>query len=285
MKIISNIANIQKTIKACRRKGKTIGFVPTMGALHQGHLSLIRRSKKENDISVLSIFVNPAQFGPKEDFQAYPRPTAHDTKLAKQEGVDIIFLPTPATMYPTGYLTFVNVENITDGVLCGKTRPGHFRGVATVVAKLLNIVTPDVMYLGQKDAQQCVVLKRLVSDLHFATRVTICPTVREPDGLAKSSRNQYLAPRQRQEASCLYQSLRLARKQIRNGNRDAAAIIMQMRRHIKNNSSGRIDYVACVDPETLQPLKTIKGKTLLALAVRFGRARLIDNVIVPSYNA
>jgi pantoate--beta-alanine ligase len=285
MKIITTIPQLRKTIATMRRKGRSIGFVPTMGALHNGHLSLIRRSKKQSDITVLSIFVNPAQFGPKEDYKKYPRTWPADIQKARRDGVEIVFAPTAHAMYPRGFATWVSMDkSITDTVLCGRSRPGHFHGVATVVAKLLNLVQPDIMYLGQKDAQQCVVLHRMVNDLNIPTRVVVCPTVREKDGLAMSSRNQYLSSAERQEAIALYQALCLGRDLIRNRERHASRICSAMRQHVQKNSRGVIDYLNAVDPATLQSLRKIRGAVLLAGAVRFGNTRLIDNIIVPTYN-
>ena len=249
-----------------------------MGALHEGHLSLIRKAKKENDICLLSIFVNPLQFGPREDFHHYPRPVRSDNLLAKKEKVDIIFHPSGKSMYPSGFLTTVEVAQLSDA-LCGRSRPGHFRGVTTVVAKLLNIVGPNIMYLGQKDAQQAIILKRMVADLNFPTTIKICPTVREKGGLALSSRNKYLTARHRQQAAILYRSLKEAKGKIKSGERRATAIIRHIRSRIEKMSAGRIDYVACVDARTLVPLQTIRGHVMLALAVKFGEARLIDNII------
>src|SRR3990167_4209879 len=207
MRVVRSVRSIQQLIRKAKSAGKTIGFVPTMGALHDGHRSLLRRCHRENDLVVLSIFVNPKQFGPEEDFGKYPRREQADKKLAKKEKVDIMFVPTAEEMYPEGYLTYIEVERMTH-VLCGKSRPGHFRGVTTVVGKLLNIVIPDVLYLGQKDAQQAAVVTRMVRDLNFPVLVKTCPTVREADGLAMSSRNQYLSTGQRKEAVVLYRSLK-----------------------------------------------------------------------------
>jgi len=278
MQIINNISAVRSKITALKKKNKSIGFVPTMGALHEGHLSLLRKAKKECDIVVLSIYVNPAQFGPREDFKAYPRDKKKDCLLAKKEKVDIIFYPSDKMMYPRRYLTYINVNEITS-ILCGKSRPTHFRGVTTIVGKLLNIAGPDVIYLGQKDAQQCIVIQKMIDDLNFPVKVRICPTVREKDGLALSSRNKYLSAKQRKEAVVLYQSLLLAKQHIRRGTKNIATIKNMMRKKIKK-TSGKIDYIECVDAKTLEPIKTIKGKILIACAVKFGPARLIDNIIV-----
>lgn len=277
MKVIRRTKHLRQELGRARRRPRTIGFVPTMGALHDGHLALVRRSRRENDLTVVSVFVNPTQFGPREDFRSYPRTFKKDVLLAKKEKVDIIFHPSIKEIYPRGYLTDIEVREISDR-LCGRSRPGHFRGVATVVGKLLNIVDPDILYLGQKDAQQCVVLRHMVRDLDFPVKVTTVPTVREPGGLAMSSRNQYLSAVQRREAVVLYQALRTARKRIVAGERTAAPVLREMRRYIRKNSSGIIDYLVCVDGQTLRPLRVLRGEVLLALAVYFGKARLIDNI-------
>ena len=284
MKILKNISSLRKILSAERRKGKRIGFVPTMGALHAGHLALLRQCRKENDLVVLSIFVNPTQFGPKEDYKNYPRTLVEDAKKAKCAGADILFNPSARAMYPEKCTTWIDVDKQLTSTLCGASRPGHFRGVATVVAKLLNIVQPDRLYLGQKDAQQCVVIQRMVKDLDFPVDVRIHPTVREKDGLAMSSRNQYLTPQQRKEAVVIREALILGRAAIKTGTKNPKSIIARMRQHIHGNSSGVIDYLACVDSRTLQPAKVIQAKILLAVAVRFGKARLIDNCLIPTYN-
>lgn len=279
MHIINSIKTIQKVMARAKGSHKTIGFVPTLGALHPGHASLLRAARRENDIVVLSIFVNPKQFGAREDFTAYPRDKNKDVLLAKKEKVDIIFYPSVNKIYPRSFLTSIKVAGL-EAALCGKFRPGHFAGVALVVAKLLNIVAPDILYLGQKDAQQCAVIQRLVRDLNIPVKIKICPTIREPDGLAMSSRNRYLTKDQRKEAALLYQTLSAARRQIQKGERRASAVIRQMRKTIRPNSSGRIQYIACVHADTLEPVKKLKGKILIALAVWFGKARLIDNILV-----
>lgn len=279
MRVIRSVKSIQQFIKRAKLAGKTVGFVPTLGALHDGHRSLLRRCRRENDIAALSIFVNPGQFGPGEDFKKYPRRERADKKLAKKEKVDIIFIPTEKEMYPEGYLTYIEVERMTQG-LCGISRPGHFKGVTTVVGKLLNIIMPDVLYLGQKDAQQVAVVTRMARDLNFPVLVKTCPTVREADGLAMSSRNQSLSAGQRKEAAVLYRSLKEARQGVAAGNRLATVIVGKIRSRIARESSGRIDYIECVDADTFTPLKRIQGKAIVALAVWFGKTRLIDNIIV-----
>ncbi len=279
MRVIRSVRSIQQFIKKAKSAGKTVGFVPTMGALHDGHRSLLRRCRRDNGIVVLSVFVNPKQFGPKEDFAKYPRRERADKELAKEEKVDIMFVPSAKEMYPEGYCTYIEVEKMTR-VLCGKFRPGHFKGVTTVVGKLLNIVTPDVLYLGRKDAQQTAVVTRMVQDLNFDVTVRVCPTVREADGLAMSSRNQYLTGREHKQAAVLYRSLKEARQSVIAGNHSVTAIIGKIRSRIRRETSGRIDYVECVDAGTVMPLKRIQGKAMIALAVWFGKTRLIDNIIV-----
>jgi len=279
MKVLTSIPSIQKEILSLKRKGKTIGFVPTMGALHEGHLSLIRRARKGNDVVVLSIFVNPKQFGKDEDFRKYPRSKKSDEMLARREKVDMIFSPTDEIMYPSGYLTCVEVGQLGEG-LCGRLRPGHFRGVATVVAKLLGIVRPDVMYLGQKDAQQAAVIRQMVRDLNFPVRIEVCPTVRDKDGLAMSSRNAYLSPEERTKAPGIYRSLKAAKAMIQSGEIHPATIVKNIKALIRRNVSPKIDYVECVDPQTLKPLKIITSDCLIATAVRLGQTRLIDNIAV-----
>ena len=262
-----------------RRQNKSIGFVPTMGAFHKGHLSLMRRCRKDHDIALVSIFVNPTQFAPGEDLSSYPRNKKNDVLLAKEENIDIIFYPSVKKLYSGRYLTHINVGEISEE-LCGKTRPNHFQGVATIVGKLINIVQPHVLYLGQKDAQQSVVIQQMVQDLNFPVKIKVLPTTREKNGLAMSSRNKYLSVEERKQASVLYNSLLLAKIKINAGQRNANAIIKSMRRNITENASCSIEYIACVDTQTLKPLKKLRGKILIALAVRFGHARLIDNILI-----
>jgi len=279
MKIIKDIKTIRPILLAAKKKQKTIGFVPTMGYLHEGHAALLRQSKKENDVSVLSIFVNPKQFTPREDFEKYPRDWKKDELLAKKEKVDIIFYPSVEEMYPQGYRTYVEVEELSC-VLCGRSREGHFKGVATVVLKLLNIVSPDVLYLGQKDAQQAVILSKMIEDLNFSLKVKVHPTVRERDGLAMSSRNSYLNQQQRKEAPILFQALNSAKTNILEGERHSQKIIQFISNMISQNTNGRVDTIECVNAQTLKPLKMLSGIVLIALAVWFGQARLIDNLTV-----
>ena len=279
MQIIRDLSTLRKEIKTARQANKTIGLVPTMGFLHEGHLSLIRQASQENDLVILSIFVNPIQFGMGEDFEEYPRDLEGDASLAEQSGCHIIYAPTIKEMYPKGYATYVDVEHLTEG-LCGASRPGHFRGVTTVVAKLFNIVTPDHAYFGQKDAQQVLVIQRMAKDLNMDLNVVIMPTIREADGLAMSSRNTYLTPQQRNAATILSRSLREAEAKIRNGERDTNVIIQFMNQTIAKEPLANIDYIDIVDTEEIKPTVIINGRTLIALAVRFGKTRLIDNIIV-----
>lgn len=277
MRIIRSISQMHKITGALKRRGRTIGFVPTMGALHEGHLSLIRQSRKDNDLTVVSIFVNPAQFGPKEDLKRYPRPFKKDVFLCRKEKVDFIFYPQAGEMYPADFRTSVEVKGLGD-VLCGAFRPGHFHGVATVVSKLFNIVGPDIAYFGQKDAQQTAVIRRMAEDLNMPLKIKVMPTVREADGLALSSRNVYLNRQERQDSLVLSKALGLAQELIRYGQRNASVIIARMKALIRTKKSAEIDYIAVVDSQDLKPVKTVKNNCLIALAVRFGKTRLIDNL-------
>jgi pantoate--beta-alanine ligase len=279
MTIIDNISRMKTFSGMLRKEGKTIGFVPTMGYLHEGHLSLARTAKKLNDVVVMSIFVNPTQFGPNEDFDSYPRDLKRDEDLARAEEVDVIFYPSVKDMYPEGYRTYVNVERLTDG-LCGAKRPGHFRGVTTVVAKLFNIVKPDIAYFGQKDAQQVAVIKKMVQDLNMDVSIKVLPTVREKDGLAMSSRNKYLSGTERQEAAVLNQALSAAKVMVERGEKNAKLVIDAMGSMIKAKSSAKIDYIAIVDPDTLEEVEAVSKPVLIALAVHIGKTRLIDNIIL-----
>jgi len=269
---------MQRIARELKRRGR-IGFVPTMGYLHEGHLRLVRAARRHSEFVVVSIFVNPIQFGPKEDYRRYPRDFNRDRRLLQSAGADFIYCPDVRGMYPDGFATFVDVERLGEG-LCGKSRPGHFRGVTTVVAKLFNTVLHDVAVFGAKDAQQAFVIRRMVRDLNFQTRIVILPTAREKDGLAMSSRNVYLTQEQRDEASVLHRSLVLARRMIGQGERRAAAVKAAMRRMILRESSGRIDYVEMVDTDELRPVRIIEDETLVALAVYFGKTRLIDNTVI-----
>jgi len=278
MKIIPSTQSTQKLISRLKLKHKTIGFVPTMGALHEGHLSLVRKSRKENNITVVSIFVNPKQFGPKEDLALYPREEKKDKYLLQKEKVDLLFYPSADEMYPKGYKTYVEVSDFGRG-LCGPIRPGHFKGVTTIVAKLLNIVTPDRLYLGQKDAQQAIMIDKMIRDLNFPVKTIVCPTVRENDGLATSSRNVYLNEQHRSEAVILFKALTQAKHEIKSGLQNPQTVIKNMKSLIEQCSSGIIHYIECVNAENLIPLKELRGKILIALSVSFGKTKLIDNII------
>jgi pantoate--beta-alanine ligase len=268
---------MQKICGGLKREGKIIGFVPTMGYLHKGHLSLIKIAKRKSDVVVVSIFVNPTQFGPKEDFAKYPRDFKRDRFLLEKEGCDFVFAPRIKDMYPEGYLTYVNVEKIT-GKLEGAIRPGHFQGVTTVVVKLFNIVQPDIAVFGQKDAQQAVVLKKMVDDLDYGVKMIIAGTVRERDGLASSSRNVYLSKEERKQAKVLYQALRLAKRMIKKGERSPSRIVSKVIALINKQPLADVDYVAITDAHSLELLNKLKGEILISLAVRFGKTRLIDNI-------
>ena len=277
MKISGSIADV----RLLRKEDNSLswGLVPTMGYLHEGHLSLVRRAKEENDRVAVSIYVNPTQFAPNEDLDSYPRALAGDIQLLEKEGVDLVFAPHDDVIYPEGYQTYVTVEDVSQA-LEGTSRPTHFRGVTTIVAKLFNIIQPDRAYFGQKDAQQTIVLKRMVQDLCFDVQLIICPTVREADGLAQSSRNQYLMPEERQGAPVLYRSLRAALAAYEDGERDGNRLRDLMRAHIEVEPLARIDYVSAADPLTLQELDEITAGALLSMAVFFGRTRLIDNLLL-----
>jgi len=279
MLIIRTVQKMQAYSKEMRRKGKRTGFVPTMGALHEGHLSLIRRARKDNDLVVVSIFVNPCQFGPREDFKKYPRNFKHDASLCKNERVDCIFYPAVQEMYPGNYKTFISVEGLSDA-LCGKSRPGHFRGVATVVAKLFNIIQPDNAYFGQKDAQQSVIIKKMAADLNMPVSIKVIPTVRDKDGLALSSRNRYLSVREKQDAKVLSQALKLARLLVDGGQRSAQRVAERMKQLIQKKKSLKIEYISLVDADNLVPLTRISGSCIIALAAKVGKTRLIDNLII-----
>ncbi|UOD34399.1 pantoate--beta-alanine ligase [Deferribacteraceae bacterium V6Fe1] len=276
MIVINKIEDLRKTIKKAKSEGKKIGFVPTMGYLHEGHLSLIKKAKSENNIVVCSIFVNPTQFGPNEDLDKYPRDFERDKSLLEKEDCDIIFYPSVQEMYPNGFFTKVSLSILTDK-LCGKSRPGHFDGVATVVTKLLNIVAPDNAYFGLKDYQQLLVIKRVVDDLNIDTNIVGCPIVREEDGLAMSSRNVYLTEEQRMSALSLNKSFALVEELLSKGVKDSNKIKGEVANYIEGFPFTKIDYIEIVDPETLEDIKEINGNFLMALAVFVGKARLIDN--------
>ncbi len=271
------IGGIRAALDEARGRGASVGMVPTMGALHEGHLSLIREARAENDVVVVSIFVNPTQFGPTEDLATYPRDLEGDRAMAGGAGADLIFSPAVREMYAEGYSTWVDVEGLTEG-LCGRSRPGHFRGVCTVVTKLLNICQPQRAYFGEKDAQQLAVITRMASDLNLRTEIVSCPIVREADGLAMSSRNTRLSAAQREQAPVLYKALRAARDLVGRGERDAARLDAAVRAILGEASLGQVDYVEIVGADDLAPVATLAGRLLVALAVRFGDVRLIDNV-------
>jgi pantoate--beta-alanine ligase len=273
VKTITEIRALRQNLKG------SVGFVPTMGFLHEGHLALVRRAKAENSVVAVSIYVNPTQFGPREDFGAYPRDLDRDLGLLRKEGTDIVFVPLDDEMYPPGFSSWVDVEKVTEP-LEGATRPGHFRGVATVVAKLFNIVQPTRAYFGQKDAQQAVVIKRMVTDLDMSLEVVIVPTVRERDGLAMSSRNVYLSPKERQAATVLFKALMLARQLRKAGEKDAEKIRRQMTECIRKEPLARIDYVSIADTERLEELDLLERPALASLAVKIGKTRLIDNILL-----
>jgi len=279
MKRIPTVAGMKAEARGQSAAGRTIGFVPTMGALHEGHLSLVRESRRSAAVTVVSIFVNPLQFGAGEDLQKYPRPIERDAALLEKEGVDVLLVPETAEMYPPGFQTTVEVERLQEN-LCGATRPGHFKGVATVVLKLLNIVRPDIAFFGQKDAQQAVVLQRMASDLNLDVTVRIMPIVREPDGLALSSRNAYLSAEERRAAVVLSKSLAEARRAFKEGERRAAAVTARVRDIIAAEPRARIDYVETVGWPDLACLDIIDRDALVSLAVYLGRTRLIDNTIL-----
>ena len=279
MKIYGEIAKVRETVKAWKAQGLTVGFVPTMGYLHEGHKSLIDAARKENDRVVVSIFVNPMQFGPKEDLASYPRDLDKDAKLCEAAGVDVIFHPEPEEMYTPQFCSYVDMNGLTTE-LCGKTRPTHFRGVQTVVLKLFHIVTPDRAYFGQKDAQQLAIIRRMVLDLSMGIEIVGCPIIREADGLAKSSRNTYLSAEERKAALVLSRAVKLGQELVQNGEKNADAIVNAMRALIEQEPLARIDYVSAVDGLTMLPVHEINGGELIAMAVYIGKTRLIDNFSV-----
>lgn len=279
MRKVRDIKKMSELSGQAKLKKKRIGFVPTMGALHDGHVSLIRQARKGSDFVVVSIFVNPLQFGKNEDFKQYPRNLKKDASICRKEGVDVLFYPEAKQMYPPKYRTFINVEGLSD-VLCGKSRPGHFKGVATAVTKLFNIINPDFAYFGSKDAQQAIIIEKMARDLNLPVKIMVMPTVRQKGGLALSSRNVYLSPEHFKQARVLSESLQLAQQMIKSGTRDTGMIINRMKGLIRKKSSAKIDYVAIVDLHALSPIRKVSGDYLIALAVWLGRTRLIDNRIV-----
>ena len=279
MKLVHTIKEVREIVSEWRKEGLTVGLVPTMGYLHEGHQSLIRKSVEQNDRTVVSVFVNPIQFGPTEDLEAYPRDINRDMKAVEEVGGDLIFNPEPAEMYPGHFTSFIDTTETTE-LLCGAVRPIHFRGVCTVVGKLFNIVLPDKAYFGQKEAQQLATIRRFVRDLNFPVGIVACPIVREEDGLAKSSRNTYLSPVERQAALILSQSLKKGKALIEQGEKSAEKVKEVITESLKTEPLARIDYVEVVDFENIQRVETIEGETLVAIAVYIGKTRLIDNFII-----
>ncbi|MBM7856034.1 pantoate--beta-alanine ligase [Desulfohalotomaculum tongense] len=280
MLIIKTIAEMRQFVSEARKNNRSVGLVPTMGYFHRGHLALMEKAVQQCDVVVTSLYVNPLQFGPAEDFAAYPKDLERDAKLAESVGVDVIFAPTDREMYPAGFDTTVSVGDTITGKLCGLSRPGHFTGVATVVTKLFNIVQPDKAFFGQKDAQQVLVIKRMVQDLNMNVEIVPVPIVREKDGLAMSSRNVYLTPEQRQAATVLYKSLQLAQEQVKKGQRDGAEICRLVKEKINSEPLAELDYVEIYSYPELKSIDKINGAALLAVAAKFGLARLIDNIIL-----
>jgi len=276
METITDIKTMQELCAAARREGRRIAFVPTMGYLHEGHLSLLREGRRRGDLLALSIFVNPTQFGQGEDLDSYPRDLTADSEMARSAGVDLIFAPEARDVYPVGYATYVNVEGLTD-TLCGRSRPGHFRGVATVVCKLFNIVQPHVTLFGNKDFQQLAVIRRMTRDLNLPVEIVGMPIVREPDGLAMSSRNVYLSAAERRQALALIDAIRLAVKRVGEGERRAGALIDAVRQRIEREPDAATDYLQICHAETLEDMETVDSDSVLLLAVRIGGTRLIDN--------
>lgn len=280
MKIAVTIAEVRAQVAAWKKEGLTVGLVPTMGYLHEGHASLVDEAVRQCDRVVASVFVNPTQFGPNEDLEDYPRDFDRDKALLEEHGCHLVFHPSVEEMYPEGAATYVEIHSDMPKQLCGKTRPIHFRGVCTVVSKLFNIVTPDKAFFGQKDAQQLAILRRMVRDLSYGIQLVGCPIVREADGLAKSSRNTYLNPQERQAALVLSQAVKLGQELVAQGERDAAKLVAAMSAHIAAQPLACIDYVEAVDGVTMEPVETLQGTVLVAMAVYIGKTRLIDNFIV-----
>ncbi len=278
MKIVKTVDEVRAQVKEWRKEGLSVGLVPTMGYLHEGHQSLIKKSVEQNDRTVVSVFVNPMQFGPTEDLESYPRDLEADARLVESTGGDLIFNPEPEEMYKDGFCSFVNMTGLPDA-LCGLTRPVHFKGVCTVVNKLFNIVKPDRAYFGEKDAQQLAIIMRMVKDLNMDIEIVGCPIIREADGLAKSSRNIYLTPEERKAAVILSKSVALGKKMVADGEKDAKKIVAAMKELINSEPLATIDYVEMVDMDTMKAIDEVKGHVLCAMAVKFGKARLIDNFI------
>jgi pantoate--beta-alanine ligase len=283
MKLVHSIAEMRALCRAARSRGARLGLVPTMGALHEGHLSLVKAAREKSDLVAASIFVNPTQFGPNEDFAKYPRTFENDCALFEQAGVELVFAPSVEEMYPQGQrqgaVTWVVVEGLSDR-LCGQSRPGHFRGVTTVVAKLFHIVQPDIAFFGQKDAAQVAIIRRMVRDLNMPVAIEVCPIVREPDGLAISSRNAYLSPQERKSALVLYRSLMRMQKLFAGGEHDSAKLIAAAKQEFAGEPAVRLDYIEVVDPETLEPKADVTKHALAAVAAFVGQTRLIDNIVL-----
>ena len=279
MQVVKTISEVREIVSSWRKEGLSVGLVPTMGFLHEGHQSLIEKSVSQNDRTIVSVFVNPIQFGPNEDLEAYPRDLEHDKALVEKAGGNLIFHPEPSEMYPGHFTSFIDTTETTE-LLCGAVRPIHFRGVCTVVGKLFNIVCPDRAYFGQKDAQQLATIRRFVRDLNFPVEIIPCPIIREEDGLAKSSRNTYLSPEERQAALILSKSLRLGKEAIENGEDNPQRVINIIKENLSTEPLARIDYVEIVDFENIQRVEKIEGETLVAIAVYIGKTRLIDNFII-----
>jgi pantoate--beta-alanine ligase len=280
MHILSTVEEMRAACAQARRGGKRLGFVPTMGALHEGHVSLVRAARAQCDAVAVSIFVNPTQFGPKEDFSKYPRSFERDRELLEKEGVDLLFAPSVEEMYPKGAVPFVTVEGLSEK-LCGRSRPGHFRGVTTVVAKLFHIIEPNVAFFGQKDAAQVVIVKKMVRDLDLPVEIVVCPIVREADGLALSSRNAYLNPEQRRSATVLHRALMQVQSLAEKGEQTSSKLIDAAQRVFREEPAVRVDYVEIVDNETLDPVEDVSRGALVAVAAFVGATRLIDNVVLP----
>ncbi len=278
MKIVHTVSDLRQVVKAAKKAQKSVGLVPTMGFLHEGHLSLMKEAKAKTDFIVVSLFVNPTQFGPNEDLESYPRDFERDSQLCESAGVDVLFNPSVEEMYGTDYSTYVNCEGDITTVLCGASRPGHFKGVTSVVAKLFNMVAPDKAFFGQKDAQQVAVIEKMVRELNFDIEIIPCPIVREADGLALSSRNTYLSDQERKDALVLSKSLTLATQMIKDGETDANKVKAEMRALIGSVDYAEIDYVEIVAADTLRSIDVLKGDVLIALAVKIGKPRLIDNI-------
>lgn len=278
MKLVHTVNEVREQVKKWRKEGLTVGLVPTMGFLHEGHQSLIAASVKENDRTVVSVFVNPTQFGPNEDFEAYPRDIEKDSSLCESTGADLIFNPEPEEMYPEGFCTYTNITGLSDA-LCGKSRPIHFKGVCTVVSKLFNIVGADKAYFGEKDAQQLAIIRRMVRDMNIPVEIVGCPIIREADGLAKSSRNTYLNPEERKAALILSKAIFAGKDMVENGEKDANKVVSAMTEIIKSEPLAEIDYVEMVDMNTMKNIDNVGGTVLCAIAVKIGKTRLIDNFI------